>query len=326
LWRVSAWQEPFSVVGRKPLARFAPSPTGPLHLGSLLAAVGSYLDARANGARWLVRIEDLDTPRVIPGCADTMLRTLEAFGFEWDGEVLFQSTRREAYREALATLSAAQRTFPCSCSRKDLAAIDDEAAGYPGTCRNGPARSGPTALRFRVGDRPIHFDDLYLGPQNFDLATCGDVVVERRDGIASYQIAVVLDDAFQQVTRVVRGADLLTSTPWQIDLQQALSLRTPIYGHLPLLLEADGTKLSKSRRALPLDLTAVPEALTSTLTYLSQAPPPDLAHSSIKDVWNWAFAHWQPQALAGKSATRCHPQATAKQNSTAKIVGFQKVY
>jgi len=296
-------------VGREPLARFAPSPTGPLHLGSLLAAVGSYLDARAAGARWLVRIEDLDTPRVIPGCADAMLRTLEAFGFEWDGEVLFQSTRRPAYREALAALTAAGRVYPCSCSRKDLA-VEDESAGYPGTCRAGPARSGPTALRFRVSDAPIHFDDLFQGPQQFDLAACGDVVVERRDRLASYQLAVVVDDAFQEITRVVRGADLLPSTPWQIELQSALTLPRPIYGHLPLLLEPDGAKLSKARRSLPLDPSTATPALFSTLTHLSQTPPPDLAHSSIKEVWKWAIGHWNPRALAGRAEARCPPEAT----------------
>jgi glutamyl-Q tRNA(Asp) synthetase len=283
-----------------PIGRFAPSPTGPLHLGSLLAAVGSYLDARAAGARWLVRMEDLDTPRVVPGCADEMLRTLEMFGFEWDGEVLYQSTRRSDYRDALLRLTAAGRTFRCSCSRKDLA-VDDDAGGYPGTCRSGPTKSGPTATRFRVSDGPIHFDDLFLGRQNFDLAACGDVVIERRDGLASYQLAVVVDDAFQQVTRVVRGADLLSSTPWQIDLQRALTLPQPIYGHLPLLLEPDGAKLSKSRRSLPLDPSRAASALFSTLTHLSQSPPPELAHSSIKEVWKWAIRHWNPQALAGKA-------------------------
>jgi glutamyl-Q tRNA(Asp) synthetase len=296
---------PFSFVGRKALSRFAPSPTGPLHLGSLLAAVGSYLDARAAGGGWLVRIEDLDTPRVIPGCADEMLRVLEAFGFEWDGEVLYQSARRAAYREAVATLDAAGRLFRCSCSRKDLPG--DETPGYPGTCRRGPVKSGPTALRFRVGDSPIHFDDLFLGRQQ--VAPMGDVVVQRRDGIVSYQLAVVVDDAYQSVSRVVRGADLLASTAWQIELQQALGLPRPIYGHLPLLTEPDGTKLSKSRRALPLDLTAVPETLTATLTHLSQAPPPDLGHASIKDVWKWAVAHWNPQALAGKTESRLSAQS-----------------
>ena len=296
------------------LGRFAPSPTGPLHLGSLLAAVGSYLDARTSGARWLVRIEDLDTPRVVPGCADDMLRTLEAFGFEWDGDVLFQSNRREAYAAALESLADLRRTFECSCSRKDLAG-DDDSGGYPGTCRDGPTKPGATALRFRVSDASIHFDDLYLGAQNFDLVACGDVVVRRRDGIASYQLAVVVDDAFQTVTRVVRGADLLASTPWQIDLQKALGLPTPIYGHLPLLLEPDGAKLSKSRRSLPLDPSAAPQTLVSTLTLLSHPPPPGLAHSSIKDVWNWALGHWNPQALAGKPAVRLSPRGDREAES-----------
>lgn len=296
---MSAWDQ------REPLGRFAPSPTGPLHLGSLLAAVGSYLDARSAGARWLVRIEDLDTPRVIPGCASEHLRVLEAFGFEWDGEVLYQSTRRDAYRDAMARLTTLGRTFRCSCTRKALAATNEEDAtgnGYGGTCRLGPTRMGPTSLRFRVSDAPVRFDDIYLGAQSF--AGFGDVVVERRDGIATYQLAVVVDDAFQSVTRVVRGADLLASTPWQIELQEALGFSRPIYGHLPLVTEPDGSKLAKSRRSLPLELTAIPQALTATLTHLSQRPPAELARSSIKDVWKWAFANWNPQALAGKNEAR----------------------
>jgi glutamyl-Q tRNA(Asp) synthetase len=299
----------------RPVARFAPSPTGPLHLGSLLAAVGSYLDARANGARWLVRIEDLDTPRVLPGCADEHLRVLEAFGFEWDGEVLWQSTRREAYRAALADLDAAGRIFECSCSRKELATAGEESQGYPGTCRHGPTKPGPTARRFRVGDGPIRFDDLFQGPQVFDLTTCGDVVVQRRDGIASYQLAVVVDDAFQRVTRVVRGADLLDSTPWQLDLQAALSVTRPIYGHLPLVVEPDGAKLSKSHRAVPIDPAQVSKGLTSTLTLLSQQPPPELGRLPVKEVWNWAFGHWRPQALAGKAQVSCPRPATCQQIS-----------
>jgi glutamyl-Q tRNA(Asp) synthetase len=294
----------------KPVGRFAPSPTGPLHLGSLLAATGSYLDARTQGARWLVRIEDLDTARVVPGCADEHLRVLEAFGFEWDGEILRQSTRREAYRATLAGLESAGRIFQCSCSRKELAAAGEQSHGYPGTCRHGPTRPGSTARRFRVSDRPIHFDDLFQGPRDFDLTTCGDFVVERRDGIASYQLAVVVDDAFQGVTRVVRGADLLDSTPWQLDLQTALSLPQPIYGHLPLVVEPDGAKLSKSSRTVPLDPAQVSEGLTSTLTLLSQQPPPDLGQASIKEVWNWALTHWRPQALVGKAEVRCPHPAT----------------
>jgi glutamyl-Q tRNA(Asp) synthetase len=306
------------------VARFAPSPTGPLHLGSLLAAVGSYLDARTHGARWLVRIEDLDTPRVVPGCADTMLRTLEAFGFEWDGEVLFQSTRRAAYIEAIASLKNAGRIFACSCSRKDLAGLPDEAQGYPGTCRSGSTKPGPTALRFRVHDRPIHFDDLYLGAQQFDLARCGDVVVQRRDGIASYQLAVVVDDAFQGVTRVVRGADLLSSTPWQLELLDALALPKPSYGHLPLLLEPDGAKLSKMRNAAPIDQTAAPGLLVSTLTHLSQTPPPELTHTSIKDVWKWALEHWNAQALAGKTQVRLSDPGDSEAESQGENCGVQE--
>jgi glutamyl-Q tRNA(Asp) synthetase len=292
------------------VGRFAPSPTGPLHLGSLLAAAGSYLDAHAHGARWLVRIEDLDTPRVIPGCADQQLRVLEAFGFEWDGEVLRQSTRRDAYHQALASLEAAGRIFHCSCSRKELAAGGEDAGGYPGTCRHGPVKPGPTSKRFRVHDAPVHFDDLFQGPQDFDLASRGDVVVERRDGIASYQLAVVVDDAYQGVTRVVRGADLLDSTPWQLDLQAALSLPRPIYGHLPLVVEPDGAKLSKSAHAIPLDPAQVSEGLTLTLTLLSQQPPPELGRMPIKEVWKWAFTHWRPQALVGRTEVRCPRPAT----------------
>ena len=267
--------------------------------------MGSYLDARAHGARWLVRMEDLDTPRVVPGCADQMLRTLEAFGFQWDGEVLFQSSRRDAYRAAITQLTAAGRIFSCSCTRKDLGAGGtDDARGYPGTCRRGPTRPGPTARRFRVSDTHGEFIDLYQGRQEYDLAGCGDVVVERRDGIASYQLAVVVDDAHQGITRVVRGADLIASTPWQIDLQAALGVAQPIYGHLPLLVEADGAKLSKSSHAVPLDVAQVPEGLTLTLTLLSQHPPADLVQSSVQDVWKWALAHWNPQALAGTGSAR----------------------
>jgi glutamyl-Q tRNA(Asp) synthetase len=245
-----------------------------------------------------------------------MLRTLETFGFQWDGDVLYQSDRRDAYRDALAALRCAGRIFECSCSRRELAAGgNEEAPGYPGTCRRGPTKAGPVALRFRVSDAPIHFDDLFLGAQHFDLTTCGDVVVERRDGIASYQLAVVVDDALQHVTRVVRGADLLSSTPWQLDLQRALALPSPIYGHLPLVVEPDGTKLSKSRRAIPLDSSQVAKGLTATLTLLSQQPPPELARQPVKDVWEWAFAHWDPQALVGRSEVRCPRPATGQQKS-----------
>ena len=193
----------FSVVGREPLtpvARFAPSPTGPLHLGSLLAAVGSYLDARTHGARWLVRIEDLDTPRVIPGCADEILRTLETFGFEWDGEVLYQSTRREAYRAALAQLDASGPHCSSAVARARIWARRQTTMrpAIPAPAATGRPGPAPPRGASASATRAVEFDDLFQGKQDFDLATCGDVVVERRDGLASYQLAVVVDDAFQR--------------------------------------------------------------------------------------------------------------------------------
>jgi glutamyl-Q tRNA(Asp) synthetase len=245
-----------------------------------------------------------------------MLRTLDACGFEWDGEVVYQSSRRASYAEALAALGAAHRTFGCSCSRKDLAGAAEEPQGYPGTCRNGPSRPGPTAQRFRVSDSTVGFDDLFQGSQSFDTRSLGDFVVERRDGVASYQLAVVVDDAWQGVSRVVRGADLITSTPWQIELQDALGLPRPIYGHLPLVTEPDGAKLSKSNRAIPVyrsELPAVSEALTSTLTLLSHPPPAELAQAPIKEVWGWALAHWRPQALAGQKQVELSAKGDRKQ-------------
>jgi glutamyl-Q tRNA(Asp) synthetase len=161
--------------------------------------------------------------------------------------------------------------------------------------------------------------DLFQGTRDFDLAACGDVVIRRRDGIVSYQLAVVVDDAHQGVTRVVRGADLLASTAWQIDLQSALGVAQPIYGHLPLVVEADGTKLSKARRSVPVDRSQVAQGLTTTLTLLSQTPPADLGHAPIKDVWKWAFAHWNPQALVGRSQVPCPPGTTGQQNSLGKL-------
>jgi glutamyl-Q tRNA(Asp) synthetase len=278
---------------RAVVGRFAPSPTGPLHLGSLVAAVGSYLDALTHGGHWLVRIEDLDTPRVAPGCATEQLATLEAFGFEWQGPIVYQSTRRDAYRAALEQLARAGHTFECSCSRKT---IGDEQAGarYPGTCRSGPTRPGLTATRFRIDDgQHVQFDDAVQGPQSVMLADLGDFVVRRRDDIATYQLAVVIDDAWQNVTRVTRGADLLDSTPWQIALQSALALPPVKYAHLPLITEADGAKLAKSRRSLSLDRERVPVLLTLALSLLQQNPPAELAHSDTREIWQWARANWQ---------------------------------
>ena len=256
--------------------RFAPSPTGPLHLGSLVAAVGSWLFARRAGGRWLVRMEDLDTPRVVPGADMAILETLQRYGLEWDGEVVWQSKRIALYEEALATLRAKGLVFDCACSRAELQrAASAPAAGeqtgiYPGTCRNGlPACRVPRAVRFRAPDEIIAFDDLICGHvEEYVARTTGDFVVRRADGPFAYQLAVVVDDAAQGVTQVVRGADLLSSTPRQIALQRALGYPTPEYAHLPLVLHADGTKVSKREGAVAVDGMGVAKTLGFALRHL----------------------------------------------------------
>jgi glutamyl-Q tRNA(Asp) synthetase len=237
--------------------RFAPSPTGPLHAGSLAAALASWLDARAHAGTWLVRIEDLDPPREAPGAAQDILDTLAAFGMTSDGPVLWQSTRSAAYADALAQLDRDGHVYGCSCSRSEIAAAA-QAAGLPagvylGTCRGGP-RGPVRALRFNVDDAQVAFDDRWHGTVVQQLARdVGDFVVRRADGLWAYQLAVVVDDAAQAITDVVRGADLLDNTPRQILLQRALGLPTPRYLHVPLVLSAAGEKLSKQTGATALD-------------------------------------------------------------------------
>ena len=264
-----------------PVGRFAPSPTGPLHFGSLLAALGSYLSIRRQGGIWRLRIEDLDPLRTVPGAEDELLWTLERLGLEWDGPLLRQSERSVAYEAALTQLAAQGVLFPCSCSRKEILAsaphAGEEGPIYPGTCRDG-LRAGQQAraLRLRVDESMIAFvDDLY-GPYQQNLAEeVGDFVLKRADGLFGYQLAVVVDDGASGVTEVVRGADLLASTPRQIYLQRLLGLPTPAYLHLPLALGDDGEKLSKrhARYALPIDPA---RALYRALIFLSQVPPPEL--------------------------------------------------
>jgi len=276
------------------VGRFAPTPSGELHLGSLYTAVASYLAARSAGGRWLLRIEDLDRPREVPGAADGILRTLHAFGFAWDGPVVRQSARTELYAAALATLSSAHAVFQCSCSRRDLA---DEAR-YPGTCRRGPTRPGATCTRLRVDAGRIEFTDAIQGRFRQNVAAAaGDFTLQRRDGIVAYALAVVVDDAEQGITQVVRGADLLDSTPRQILLQRRLSLATPRYAHVPLIVEADGSKLAKSRasgaisRALE-DPRAVAALLLRACRMLGMAPAPELDGEKISEIWRWARNAW----------------------------------
>jgi glutamyl-Q tRNA(Asp) synthetase len=242
-----------------------------------------------------VRIEDLDRARVVPGCADRLLATLEAFGFEWDGAIVYQSTRGELYAAALAALAGRDLTFACSCSRREL----EREAGYPGTCRRRPPRAGPAAVRFRMGDGPLTFADALQGLCTFERRERGDVVVRRRDGVFSYQLAVVVDDALQNITDVVRGADLLDSTPWQIALQHALGVATPRYAHLPLIVEPSGAKLAKSRRSMPLEASAAGRQLCEALCLLGQEPPAELTLESGRAVLDWVSENWKPQRMRG---------------------------
>ncbi len=274
------------------IGRFAPSPTGPMHFGTLLAATGSYLQARASGGEWLLRIEDVDTTRTVPGMADHMLRTMQEFGFEWDHEVVIQSRRDDIYADALQRLIDGGLIFPCTCSRKQLA--DANAAVYPGTCR---ARTLPLreqhALRVRVPNQTIAFEDAVMGAQAQKLASeCGDFVLRRRDGLYAYQLAVVVDDALQGVTEVVRGADLLESTARQIYLQRALGYATPAYLHLPVAVDEHGAKLGKSTGAAVIDIKQSAAVLSRVLAFLGQNPPVELANETLDNVWHWAIAHW----------------------------------
>jgi glutamyl-Q tRNA(Asp) synthetase len=261
-----------------------------LHLGSLYTAAASYLDARAHGGRWLVRIEDLDRPREVAGSADRILRTLQAFGLEWDGELVRQRDRTEHYVAAMENLRARNLTFECTCSRSQL---EDENR-YPGTCRTRPAATGaPTATRVRVDRGSVVFFDRVQGTYRQDVAAAvGDAILKRRDQVFAYLLAVVVDDAEQGVTHIVRGADLLDNTPRQIYLQERLSLPRPAYAHVPVLTEPDDSKLAKSRRSVNLDsATALPQLL-SVFSMLGLEAPPTLARGTLAEAWDWAIGNW----------------------------------
>ncbi len=298
--------------------RFAPSPTGPLHFGSLVAAVGSYLEARTRGGEWLVRIEDIDTPRVVPGAADDILRCLAAFGMTWDGDVMYQRTRSAAYHAALGVLHSRGMLYGCACTRREIA---DSAVGgadgidgpvYPGTCRDGlPAGRLARATRVRTHDKQstrgtrITFRDALQGAITQDIEhAVGDFIVARADGVHAYQLAVVVDDAAQGITDVVRGADLLDSTPRQILLQQLLGLPTPRYVHLPVAVNAQGEKLSKQTLASPLDWQKPPPHLVAALRFLGQEPPAHLAQCPLARIWDWAMAHWQLRRIPAQRSLR----------------------
>lgn len=294
------------------VGRFAPSPTGPLHVGSLVAAVASRLDAHAAGGRWLVRMEDLDRPRCDQASADTILRQLEDYGLEWDGEVLYQSRRDAAYAAALDALRAQQAAYPCACTRSQLADAPRNREGeilYPGTCRGGlPAGASERAWRVRVEDASTHFHDRIHGDLQQNLARdVGDFIVRRADGLFAYQLAVVVDDAFQGVTHVVRGADLLWNTPRQIVLQGLLGLPTPRYAHVPLITNAAGQKLSKQTLAPALPERGRSRVIATALAALGHAVPADMHDAPPAELLAWASAHWRienvPQHASIANAT-----------------------
>jgi glutamyl-Q tRNA(Asp) synthetase len=290
--------------------RFAPSPTGPLHFGSLVAALGSYLDARAHGGEWLVRIEDLDPPREAPGAAADILRTFESLGLRWDGAVLRQSERGDAYCAALVDLERKGATYPCSCTRREIgdsafAGIDGSLV-YPGTCRNGPPSvRAARATRVRVDAAVIEFDDAVQGRMRQELATdVGDFVLRRADGLFAYQLAVVVDDAAQGITDVVRGADLLDSTPRQILLQRLLGVPTPRYLHLPVATNAAGEKLSKQTLAPPIDRARPGAVLLAALEFLGQRPEPGPVDAAPAELLAVAIARWDPMLIPRVRAVR----------------------
>ncbi len=281
-----------------PVGRFAPSPTGSLHFGSLLAAVGSYCLARQGGGRWLLRIEDLDTPRVVAGAADEIMRTLEELGLHWDGEVVWQSRRTERYAAMLAHLDEKGLVFGCSCSRKEILAsaphLGEEGPAYPGTCRSGlaPGRRA-RAWRLRVPSSQICLTDGVFGAVSQCLADeVGDFVLRRADGLFAYQLAVVIDDADAGVTQVVRGQDLLSSTPRQIYLQDCLNFPHPRYIHLPLALAPDGKKICKRQGAVAIGSDGGGALLCEVLRFLGQAVPGALRGAPPAEVLSWGVRYF----------------------------------
>ena len=288
------------------VGRFAPSPTGPLHFGSLVAAVASYLEAKTHSGNWLLRIEDLDTPRVQAGAADHIISTLDAFGFEWDGDIMYQSQRNDAYINAFNLLKNKQLIYPCTCTRKEIADSSSqtgiEGIIYPGTCLSKPIKpNAPIAWRIKTEDKLISFNDAIQGEisQNLKL-DIADFFLKRADHLFTYQLAVVVDDAEKGITHVVRGADLLNSTPRQIYLQTLLNFNTPNYTHIPIATDNAGQKLSKQSLAKGLSATEASTDLFNALHFLNQTPPPELMYDSLATIWQWALAHWDSTHISTK--------------------------
>ncbi|TMP36736.1 tRNA glutamyl-Q(34) synthetase GluQRS [Pseudoalteromonas rubra] len=275
--------------------RFAPSPSGALHFGSLIAALASYLDAKANLGQWLVRMEDIDTPRIVPGAADEILRTLEAYGLHWDGEVVYQSQRHALYQDILAQLNKAGLTYPCSCTRKTL---KQRGGFYDNHCRDRQIAPEGNAHRL-IQTQPVYsFDDLLQGQVNLPASLAEeDYIVKRRDGLFAYQLVVVVDDIEQKITRVVRGADLLEPTARQISLFNQLGYQAPEYAHVSLAVAQPGFKLSKQNHAPAIDTTKPQPALCAALGFLGLPVPTELHHDSVSNILHWAEQHFSLRAL-----------------------------
>ena len=278
------------------VGRFAPTPSGFLHFGSLVAALASYLDARAAGGKWLMRMEDLDPPREVPGAQAAILDTLERYGFEWDGECIRQSDRHAAYAEVLNRWFSQGLAYACTCSRKQL---ENFQGVYPGFCRNAGHEPENAAIRIRVPELTYRFQDRVQGEFQQHLGReVGDFVIRRRDGFYAYQLAVVLDDAWQGITDIVRGADLLDSTPRQLYLQELLGLPHPRYLHIPLITQPDGNKLGKSYRSAPLPADQATPLLLRALRALGQPTSDELKDATPAEVLKWAIPHWDAGLIA----------------------------
>lgn len=283
--------------------RFAPTPSGPLHFGSMIAAIGSYCDARANGGTWHVRIDDIDRPRVVPGAAEDILRTMTTFALEWDGRPVFQSHNSASYHAAVHMLRSKARVFACSCSRREISEADEtgmESPVYAGTCRNGlGAGRSARSLRLQVDDdAQTGFTDLLQGTVSQQLAAeVGDFIIYRAGGIFSYHLACAVDDAQQGVTHIVRGADLIDSTPRQIYLQSLLELPVPTYLHLPVATNDQGQKISKQTGATRVDHTRPGDVIYSVLDFLGQQPPSELVNAPARTAIDWAIDNWRRKSL-----------------------------
>lgn len=292
--------------------RFAPSPTGTLHFGSLIAAIGSYLQARVNQGEWWVRIEDIDPPREVAGASDAILTSLEAHGLVWD-RLCYQHDRLDHYAMALEKLQQIGQVYPCTCSRREIAASTGQEEGprvYPGTCRDKTVVTGARyALRIDTRNSTIQFEDGIQGRQSFPLhRISGDFVLRRADGLFSYQLAVAIDDTEQGMTEIVRGYDLIDSTARQMYLHRLLGLSSPAYAHLPVALDPEtGRKLSKQTSARPLDDSIAATNVWDVLDFLGQNPPPALRHTDLAELWHWAITNWQLDTVPARPGIEIEP-------------------